>query len=43
MNVIEGTKCRERRWVGHVAYIGRGEEYIEILVVNPEGKRLLGR
>jgi hypothetical protein len=41
MNVIEGTKWRERRWVGHVAYMGRGEEYTEILVVNSGGKRRL--
>jgi predicted CoA-binding protein len=31
------------RWAGHVACLGKKRNSYRVLVVNPEGKRLLGR
>jgi hypothetical protein len=42
-DVIRHVKLRRMRWVGHVARIGDEREVYKVLVVNPEGKRPLGR
>jgi hypothetical protein len=34
---------RRRRWVGHVAHIGKKRSVYRILVEKPKGKRPLGR
>jgi hypothetical protein len=36
-------KLRKMRWAGHVARMGEGRGVYRILVVKPEGRRLLGR
>jgi hypothetical protein len=36
-------KSRRMRWAGHVAQMGERRNAYRILVVNPEGKRPLGR
>jgi hypothetical protein len=36
-------KSRRMRWAGHVGRMGRGEAYTGFWVVNPDGKRPLGR
>jgi len=42
LNIVRGIKSRRMGWAGHVARMGRGEAF-RVLVVNPEGKRTLGR
>jgi hypothetical protein len=42
-NIIRMIKSRRMRWVGYVARMGETRNAYRILVVNPEGKRLLGR
>jgi hypothetical protein len=42
-NKIRMTKSRRMRWAGHVARIGEKRNAYRILVVKPEGRRLLGR
>jgi hypothetical protein len=41
-NIIRVTKSRRMRWEGHVAPIGKRNEYM-VLMGNPEGKRPGGR
>jgi hypothetical protein len=41
-NIIRQIKSRRMRWAGNVARMGRTEKVYQILVGNPEGKRLLG-
>jgi hypothetical protein len=31
------------RWVGHVAWMGKGRDVYRVMVGKPEGKRPLGR
>jgi hypothetical protein len=37
------SKSRGMRWAGHVAHMGEMRNAYKILVVKPEGNRLLGR
>jgi hypothetical protein len=42
-SIITIIKSRRMRWAGHVARMGEKRNAYRILVVNPEGKRPLGR
>jgi len=42
-NIIQVTKSRRMRWVGHVAHMGEGRGAHRVLVGKPEDKRPLGR
>jgi hypothetical protein len=42
-NIIRLIKSRRMRWVGHVACMGERRGAYKFLVVEPEGKRPLGR
>jgi hypothetical protein len=42
-SIIRMIKSRRMRWAGHVARMGEKRNAYGILVVNPEGKRPLGR
>ena len=41
--IVRVVKSRRMRWVGHVARMREGKVVHRVLVVKPEGKRLLGR
>jgi hypothetical protein len=41
--IVRVIKSRRMRWAGHVAQIGEGRGVYGVLVLKPEGKRLLGR
>jgi hypothetical protein len=41
--MIEGTKVRRMKWVGHITRIGERRDVFSVLVRKPEGKRPLGR
>jgi hypothetical protein len=42
-NIVQVIKSRRMRWVGQVAYVGERKGVYRVLVVKPEGRRLLGR
>jgi hypothetical protein len=42
-DIIRQVKSRRMRWAGHVARMGGERKVYKVLVVNPEGKRPLGR
>jgi hypothetical protein len=42
-SIIRIIKLRRMRWVGHVARMGEKRNACRLFVVNPEGKRPLGR
>jgi hypothetical protein len=42
-NVVRVVKSSRMRWAGHVARMGEDRGVHRVLVVKPEGKRLLGR
>jgi hypothetical protein len=42
-NIIRMIKSRRMKWAGHVARMGETRNAYRILVVQPEGKRPLGR
>jgi hypothetical protein len=42
-DIIGQIKSRRTRWAGHVACMGEGRNMYRVLVVKPEGKRLIGR
>jgi len=42
-NIMRVIKSRRMRWAGHVARVGEERRVYRILVVKPEGRRLLGR
>jgi len=42
-NIIQVTKSRRMRWVGHVACMEEKRGVYRVLVGRPEGKRPLGR
>ena len=42
-NITRVSKSRRLRWAGHVALMGERVSVHRILVVKPEGKKLLGR
>ena len=42
-NIIWVIKSRRMRWAGHIARMGARRSVCRVLVVNPEGKRTLGR
>ena len=42
-NIVRVIKWRRMRWAGHVALMGERRGVCSVLVVNPEGKRPLGR
>jgi hypothetical protein len=41
--IVQVTKSRRMRWVGHVVRMGEGRGVYMVLVGKPEGKRPLGR
>jgi hypothetical protein len=41
--IIKITKSRRMRWAGHMARMGEKRNVYRLLVVEPEGKRPLGR
>jgi len=42
-NLVTVIESRRMRWMGHVARTGEMRNAYNILVVNPDGKRQLGR
>jgi hypothetical protein len=42
-NIVRVVKSRRMRWAGHVARMGEERGVHRVLVVEPEGKRSLGR
>jgi hypothetical protein len=42
-DIIRQIKSRRMRWAGHVARMGEERNVYRVLMVKPEGKRLLGR
>jgi hypothetical protein len=42
-DMIKQVKSRRMRWAGHVARMGEERNVYKVLVVEPEGKRPLGR
>jgi hypothetical protein len=42
-DIIRQVKSRRMRWAGHVARMGEERKVYKVLVVQPEGKRPLGR
>ena len=42
-NIVRVIKSRRMKWAGHVARMEEGRGVHKVLVVNPEGKRPLGR
>jgi hypothetical protein len=42
-NIIRAIKVRKMTWEGHVASMGKMRNLYKILVIKPEGKRLLAR
>jgi hypothetical protein len=43
LNIVRVIKSRRMRWVGHVAFMGEGEDVYRVLGGRPEVKRPLGR
>jgi hypothetical protein len=43
LNIVRVNKSRRIRLAGHVAHVGESRGVFRVLVVKPEGKRLLGR
>jgi hypothetical protein len=43
LSITRVIKSKRKRWVGHVARMGRGEAYTRFLARKREGKRPLGR
>jgi hypothetical protein len=42
-SIIRIIKSRGKRWMGHVARVGKKRNVYRLLVGKPKGKRLLGR
>jgi hypothetical protein len=42
-DIIRQIKSRRMRWAGHVTRMGEGRNVYRVLVVKPEGKKLLER